>query len=418
MLHFLSHNLSLLKIILLITFLAVKSSAYLNPSKVRLEDVSNYIWRGNVGFGTPNQSFKIQFAFNQDIFFVLGKNISIYGSGYVQKFDPSLSTTYTKEGKEFLWMYTRQYEGAKGPIATDNISLGDSKESAQLEFGVNEIEVFNYFDQADGILGLSPKCFDVCNMTLPVQQILSQYKSQMFTFWSNRPPQQGVSNGSAILTLGEIDKENCADKWVYVPRNQTPNSYAFYVHSVAISGMTFDMKKRKARITDSHGAPSMIVMSSDFIYYVLGQVGGYVKQAGFQALFYAPCNASFPNITLKIGENGIDSVILTKKDYVWEYPTDDHKSQCFLIFSEAKLDDTTSISDYYFNLGNNFMNNHCFSYDLQNDIIGFADALPPKKEKKKVSVMEEQRQLQRQEEIPITQRVQTAHRDPQIHTSY
>ncbi|KAI1706663.1 eukaryotic aspartyl protease domain-containing protein [Ditylenchus destructor] len=295
----------------------------------------------------------------------------------MQSYIFSLSTTFVQEDKEFECI-----PGAGGPVGMDNISLGDSAESARMEFGVDVISQNRYFVEVDGIIGLAPECYSVCNITLPLRQILSQYEKQVFTFWSYRPElayedrhAYTATNGTAIMSFGDVDRENCLDNWVYVPRHGKSKLYIFPIHSLVVNGATFDLKKWNGTISELHG--SFIAASVKLVYFMIGATGGVYNK--HTRMFHVPCDGKFPNITLNIGVNGTESVILTSKDYVGYYvgqfTNDDLSRKCYLKFTDAKNDWD---QDNQLTLSASFLNNHCFSYNLKTDTIGFADSLPPK----------------------------------------
>ncbi|KAI1728140.1 eukaryotic aspartyl protease domain-containing protein [Ditylenchus destructor] len=330
--------------------------------------VDNYEWifRSNISVGTPRQNFLVEVDLWIDSELSLidsNANLSKVSHNIPAKatYNTSASTTYMAiEGNYTSWC-------GYGHLAKDIATLGGVSVNASLGV-VDKLGYWLNLQPIDGTLGLSPREYPTNNISL-LRQVLKELDRPVLSLWCNKT---GHDAGNSLITLGTEDTDNCHSDWAFVPQvgdwYDTHLSFA----SAVIDGesKTLDLN---ATVSVNPSYSAFIFGPNSFKYLIVNASNAVFNTS---IKFYeVNCNISqAPNITLTLGGYDVScdstsrNVIMTGADYI-RYHT--MYKTCFI--SIYGYDDKNAKTNYV-ELPQQFLNNHCLAYNVQNRELGFATA--------------------------------------------
>ncbi|CAD6193851.1 unnamed protein product [Caenorhabditis auriculariae] len=279
------------------------------------------------------------------------------------KFDASKSSTYVKNGRNFIIEYGTG--SAKGFLGQDTVRFGGIGQ-AQLVvpntvFGqATSLAAFFEGQPLDGILGLAFQTIAVDQVTPPFINAINQnlVDQPLFTvFLEHEGDANNVPGG--VYTYGGIDTTNCGPLIAYQPLSSA-TYYQFKMS--AVKAGSYSSNKGWQVISDTGtsllGAPQAVATA-------IGSALGGTWNADY-GVYIIPCAAQIGSIDLTIGSNVYS--IQPKNSIV---PLGDGSSNCILtIFPFNNFGFGPS-----WILGDPFIRQYCNIYDVGNQQVGFAPSL-------------------------------------------
>lgn len=326
-----------------------------------------YDLKGNISVGTPPQKLvvRVDFWYNSDLS-VLGPGLNmtrlIRELPAKHTYNSSLSSTCVDLGQTF------GYENDKsGFLVNDTVSFDQASFSnvsiAVIDNITYEYSQF-YSDPIDGRLGLFPE-ESIYNVSSSfVSQIVSQLDEPIITYVGEN---LHSGNGTAQITIGGKDTQNCGSDWAFAPRTI---SYGYGVNtssfSVALSNGTVYGNiplNGTIYISDWFGRP--VASNEMFNVFLYGAGAVYNKTSG---LFVASCDVSkAANISINLKTNDTTNasiLVLTGDDYI-HY--DKNWNACCV---NMKVDIWSPGRQLI--LGGDFISRRCIAYNAVTDEVGIA----------------------------------------------
>ncbi|KAI1706868.1 eukaryotic aspartyl protease domain-containing protein [Ditylenchus destructor] len=344
------------------------TSHELEPSIVlnRPYNSSYYTYIANVTIGTPAQTFamEIDLWYGTDLC-VLGQNANLskvstrIPSKHV--YYPGNSSSYVDQKGNFS-----DYVCGKGRNASDQLNVDQI--SANVVMGVvDQISYYFKYYPIDGILGLNPSTPDT-NANSLASQLIAGLDTPIMSWWQN---QSRLNTGTAQLTLGGEDTDNCKSNYVYAPQVWSyGGSYGdFRVHltSASVDGKSDSEVGQNTTLT-LYPDQDRIYCTYDF-FYVLTNASNAVYNSTTNA-WHVDCDMTkAKNVILNIGGSGnvtdgsTKQLVLTGADYIHYYAY----GVCIVYAYPYDWYRTVELSYL-------FMNNHCLAYNAKEQTVGFADA--------------------------------------------
>ncbi|GJU97908.1 aspartic proteinase-like protein [Tanacetum coccineum] len=201
---------------------------------VRLKNLMDTQYYGEIGVGTPPQTFTVVFDTGSSNLWVPSSRCYLSMSCYVHpKYSSRMSTTYKRNGKSASIAYGSG--SISGYFSKDNIKVGDLviKDQEFIEATREPGYVF-VAGKFDGILGLGFKEIYVGNDTPVWENMMKQglVKDPLFSFWLNRRANE--KNGGEII-FGGIDPKHHEGNHTFVPVTQK-GYWQFNLEDVLING--------------------------------------------------------------------------------------------------------------------------------------------------------------------------------------
>ncbi|XP_071718312.1 cardosin-F-like [Rutidosis leptorrhynchoides] len=347
---------------------------------VQLKNYKDTQYYGEIGIGTPPQTFTVVFDTGSSNLWVPSTKCLLSISCYVHsKYSSRRSTTYKRNGK----FASIEYGSGSiyGYFSNDSVNIGDLVISDQ-EFieATYEPGVTFMNGKFDGILGLGFKEISVGNATPIWDNMVQQglVKDPLFSIWLNPGANQEV--GGEIV-FGGVDPNHYNGDHTFVPITQK-GYWQFVLEDVLIDGQSSGYCQNGcSAIADSGTSlitgPSAVITeinkaigAKSFASQQLKSKGDSDHSVGAMGDFGEPCAnfSSMPTISFKIG--GKDFV-LSPKEYVVKYGEDDSGSNCISGFMPL---DFPSPQGPLWILGDVFMGSYHTVFDYGNLQVGFAKA--------------------------------------------
>ncbi|KAI1695657.1 eukaryotic aspartyl protease domain-containing protein [Ditylenchus destructor] len=333
----------------------------------RNQDTS-YIYIANVSIGSPAQTFAMEIdLWNIGDLCVIGSNFTISGTFYdpsrhrKQTYEQRNSSTFTGLAGSFQNHFCGSgHSGAdlaKVDMRTANVSMGI----------VDKLSLYIESEPIDGILGLSPTSSFLSPNNL-VTQLLGNLEKPIMTWWQN----QTDYVGTAQVTLGAEDTDNCQSNYVYAP--QVDVDVKFSNWKVHIASASIEGKPDSEASWSKHNFVAIHRIYQHFLSHrSIVRVHQCKRCSLRQHEEPLDCGLRFDkgkNVVFNIGGTGnmTDSstkpLKLTGADYIKYYK---YYDICYLSVYGSKYYTTVELPAQ-------FMNNHCLAYNAKEKSIGFADA--------------------------------------------
>jgi len=284
------------------------------------------------------------------------------------QFDTTKSSTYKKNGKPFQITYGTG--SCSGYIATDKVCLGDL--CVDNGFGVATRLAPFFADQPlDGILGLAFEKLAVDQIKPPVQTMIDNkmLANPWFTVWMTMTHHENETGG--LITLGELDKEHCADKVDWIPLSSA-TYYQIALDGIKVAGKDGQQELVIISPEENLGVQAISDTGTSLIAGPSRQVAEICKKLGGkldpeQGVYLVPCDAANTLPDVVFTTNGKEFPV-TAKNYVLQFSEQDKR--CFLGFQGFP---SSGFGPSWI-LGDCFIREYCQIYDMGGKRLGLAKA--------------------------------------------
>jgi len=314
-----------------------------------IKDYQNAQYYGQVGVGTPAQTFNVIFDTGSANLWVPNSKVGLVGL-LKHKYDHSKSSTYKANGTVFSIMY------GSGPVSgiwsSDAVTFGSDLKIPEQALGEVEnakgLGLAYGIGKFDGILGMG---WDrIClNGTMPPFHSLvntGALADKVFAFYLGNQ-----ADGS--LVLGGTDKAHYTGDFTYVPL-KSEDYWRITLDDLTIGGTS--QTSVNTAIVDS-GTSLLAGPKAD-----VAKIAKAVNATSILGKEYTvDCNADLPDVVFKIGGK---PYTLQKKDYVIQ-----SGSTCLFAFMGI---DVPAPNGPLWILGDVFMRKYYTVFDWGNKQLGFA----------------------------------------------
>jgi len=315
---------------------------------------------GNITIGTPPQQFVVVLDTGSSNLWVTDKTCNNVPCRQKNKFDSSMSSTYTNLNQ--AWTIQYGLGDARGNLGRDNMAFGGVGET-QLAIPMTTFGQANHIsndftdDPSDGILGLAFQSLAVDDVVPPLQNAIAQglLDQPLFTVWlQHKGLTEGMNGG--VFTYGAIDTMNCGALIAYQPLSSA-TYWQFRMETIGVgsysSSAGWDVISDTG--TSFIGGPSSVIRGlANAVNAVYHSTDEY---------YTVDCNANAGDVMIKIGDNMYN---INPVNYI------------------TQADETTCYFDFFpfdfggfgpsWILGDPFIRQYCNIYDIGNQQIGFAPA--------------------------------------------
>jgi hypothetical protein len=348
---------------------------------VPLLDYYQWMLLGNITIGSPAQTFLVAFD-------IWDSDLSVIDVNAVSNATWTSNATYYLSQKNLFnttASLTAQLSngnmtndwGDNGAIVNDNINIGGLSLNANIG-DLTTLKSFLMWYRFDGLLGLSPKPSNNTGLTNLLKQLSGSLAMPVLTMHVNRSSDYNWRHGrfanttDAEIVLGTNSLPQCDNNnWAPIQLNpQSVDQYApFIINATSISSKmpgcnSFSKLNQPVWFVDyfypmivSYQVEELFVQASgavfdqDSAWYTVGDVS----------------NATAVNITLNDGS----VLTLNPQDYIVAYDNVNY----LYVYGYYNEDDD-SFSDYPIFIGQQWLNNHCISYNVNVNTLSITDALP------------------------------------------
>jgi saccharopepsin len=333
-------------------------------TNIPLNNFMNAQYYGEIGIGTPEQTFTVVFDTGSSNLWVPSTHCRSIACFLHKKYDSTLSDTYVKNGTDFSIQYG---SGAlEGFISHDTLTLGDLVIKNQ-GFAESTKEPGLTFAMArfDGILGLGYDTISVQHVVPPFFNAIHQglVKEPVIGVWLNKA--EGSEDDGGSITFGGIDKSHIDGEITYSPVIRK-GYWEVELEDVTMNGEKIGIKTRRAAIDTGTSLFAIPTEEADIINKRIGAV----KQNQGQYMVDCSTLDSLPNLDLVF--NG-RTFTLTPRQYVLEVGGGlfGGESQCISGFMGI---DIPAPAGPLWIVGDVFLRIYYTIYDLGNNRVGFAKA--------------------------------------------
>jgi len=323
-----------------------------------LKDYHDAAYVGTVGLGSPAQMLDVLIDTSSANLWVVDstcRSAPCNGTGtyHKKKFNSDQSSTYNRDGQPWGLQYGTWY--VSGFQAVDRLNLASLTYATQ-KFGLCTAADDDFQGQQyEGILGLGWPSIAQNRVVPPMQNILPQLDSPLFTVWlAKRGHISGGLPGGQV-TYGQLDNTHC-EAPRYVPVVQQ-NFWTYDIQGVSLGtfSMTVPTIAYSTTSTILIGGPSSamvnIVRTTGALYDI------------FLDLITINCNATLPNFVVTIAGNQYP---IPPSQYMLDVGLP--QGRCALGFFE--WDGVGFGPTWVF--GDSFMRQYCHVHDIGGARLGFA----------------------------------------------
>jgi hypothetical protein len=332
---------------------------------------------GNITIGSPAQTFAVAFDIWDSDLSVIDVNANVTWAGnssyYLSKKN-LFNTTASQTAQVSNGNMTNDW-GDNGTIVNDNINIGGL--SLNVNIGdLTSLSSWLPFYRLDGLLGLSPKPSNNTGLTNLLKQISGSLAMPVLTMHVNRSYENRwlANDTDAEIVLGTNSLPQCNNNnWTPILLNAPSIEHPIYAPFVAtatsisssLSGCNSFVKLNQPVWFADFFYPLIISYQVEELFVKAS--GAVFNQTSGWYTVPSMTNATSVNITLADGsvltfnpqdyivsKNGINNL------YVWGYYNEDD----------------TSYADYPIFIGQQWLNNHCISYNANVNTLSITDALP------------------------------------------
>jgi len=339
-------------------------------SPIPLAYNTTWLLIGNITIGTPPQTLQVAFDLYEEDLYVTDVNAVLYNpwtsssssaenTPVVPRFDSSASTTYLATNQNFS-----EWGHISGKFASDIVNLGGL--DVNLTFGdANQIAYYIDTLPIAGFFGLSLHS-SYNNVSNVLRQLLPSLNKPIVALNSR--------NGSAEVAFGTDSLDTCATNWQYVPyTNKTVyGEMGFHLSAVStnLNGCQNTVKVNHSIILEA-SYYTTIYTSYQVLELFVQASGAYYNNSAYG--YQVPCDqvANSANVSLTIGD-GTQTIVLSPFDYISQ---NSYYNACYLSVHAYYDENNSYNSQNTIYLGQNFLNNHCLAFNLQDQTVGFANVL-------------------------------------------
>jgi len=334
-------------------------------TNVPLNNFLNAQYYGEIGLGTPEQTFTVVFDTGSSNLWVPSTHCRSIACFLHRKYNSKLSETYVKNGTDFAIQYgTGALEGF---ISHDKLTLGDLViENQGFAESTKEPGLTFAMARFDGILGLGYDTISVQGVVPPFFNAIDQglVQEPVIGVWLNKVEGREDSEGGSI-TFGGIDMKHIDGEITYSPVIRK-GYWEVELEDVTMDGQKIGVTTRRAAIDTGTSLFAIPTEEADIINKRIGAV----KQSSGQYMVDCETLDELPNIELKF--NG-RSFSLTPQQYVLEVGGGlfGGGNQCISGFMGI---DIPAPAGPLWIVGDVFLRIYYTIYDLGNNRVGFAKA--------------------------------------------
>jgi len=343
-----------------------------HSSTLPLEDYYQYVLIGNVSVGTPAQTLRLGFDFYSQDLYVIGKGADVdeseeVGEASKNQYDSSASTTYTPDATNRSFSAVNHY--ATGVAVSDIVNLAGL--SVNLTFG--DISTVGSIVSAlplDGFIGLRDT-LSYNNISNVLQQLVGSLDEPVITYHTNRSYSNYNDTHQAEVVFGSKSVDFCQDDWVI---SNAPANKSVYQSktSFRLSSIGANVGGCQSSLASNH---SLVLYNYFYPLYVSYQALELFVQASgatFNTSTYGyelPCEQVANAYSVQFNVDAGQTLTITPADYIIQY-----NNKCSLYVSASYDEHNPRYNSYDIILGQQFLNNHCLSYNIQDQTVGLATA--------------------------------------------
>jgi cathepsin D len=338
--------------------LVLQPSQERSTAAIPLIDSLNTQYDGQIGLGTPEQTFDILFDTGSSDLWVMnaGSTCTHCNKSFpYNKYDHSQSSTYSANGTQWTIYYGKG--NATGYLSNDILTIGGL--STYVVFG--ECTSTDSPGFADGILGLAYRSISSEGVRPPLYVLYQNglLDGFMFSMYLQTFPD---STKQGELLLGGIDHSYYTGELFYTPIID----HEWYVISVTGGIQVKGTAHASAKIAIVDSGTSFLVGPVNDINAIIQAIGGSYYGYG---LYTVSCNTQYPNLFVHVGDaNRYQLLKITYNSYVINFG-----GICILAMQGADFTDDNGNAMWI--LGDVFMREWYTVFDLGNSSLGFGAAV-------------------------------------------
>lgn len=326
--------------------------------EVKIHNYMDAQYYGDIGIGTPVQTFGVVFDTGSSNLWVPSKECRLSPACYVHKhFDAAQSSTYKANGTKFNITYGSG--GVVGFVGQDTVDFAGLKAENALFGQITKLEGVSFLaSKFDGILGMAWSTISVEGMPLIFDLLVKQGKVEgnSFSFYLTKKAGQ---DGSALV-LGGVNSKYYTGDFKYYPLSAT-DYWRVEMTDVIFNGTSYKVGSKLTGIIDT--GTSVIVGPSKVVDDMTKGFGpGKEKQVDCNTL------PSLPNLEFKFGN---DSYVLKPEDYILQVQ---ELGQTICIVGIMGMDLPPQLGEAFI-IGDSFIKTFYTHFDVENKRVGFARAI-------------------------------------------
>jgi len=358
----------------------VSLNVFLGTTAVPLLDYYQYWLIGNITIGSPAQTFAVAFDIWDSDLVVMDANANVTNSRnstYTLSKKNTFNTTASLTAQVSNGNMTSDWRD-NGVIVNDNINIGGLSLNADLG-DLTTVNSWLPWYAMDGILGLSPKPSNNTGLNNLLKQISGSLAMPVLTMHVNRSyDYNSYINGrfanttDAEIVLGTNSLPQCNNNnWTPIQLNtQSVDQWApFIVNATSVSSSmtgcsTLVKLNQPVWFVDFF---SVMVVSYQVEELFVKASGAVFDSSSGWYTVPSMSNATSVNITLADGS----VLTLNPQDYIVAY-----SGINYLYVWGYYNEDYTNYASYPVFIGQQWLNNHCISYNINVNTLSITDALP------------------------------------------
>lgn len=335
--------------------------------KVALKDFMDAQYYGEIGLGSPPQSFSVVFDTGSANLWVPSAKCKGFNLPCLlhHKYNSRRSNTYVADGTPFAIKYGSG--SMAGFVSRDTLHIGGLEiKNVTFAEATSEPGVAFIMSKFDGILGLAFSAISVDGMVPAFDAMVSQglLPSPQFSFWLSKD--QSASPGGVML-LGGADPAYYTGDLHYVPLSRKAY-WQFDLDGLAVDGKP--LVTQGSAIADT--GTSLLVGPTADVKKLAAALG--LPETGMGGQYSIKCNQidKLPPLTFKIAGKDFE---LTGDDYVLKV---DAFGQSACLLGIMAMDVPPPAGPLWI-LGDVFLSKYFTLFDAGNARVGFATAVahPP-----------------------------------------
>jgi len=332
------------------------------------EPLTNYLdaqYYGDIGIGTPPQTFTVVFDTGSSNLWVPSKSCNLldFACRTHNRYDSKASSTYVKNGTSFAIQYGSG--SLEGFISQDTVTVaGLVVKNVLFAEATKQPGISFIAAKFDGILGMGWPSISVNHIPTVFEDMVSQglVPSPVFGFYLSRNENSTV--GGELL-LGGTDPNHFVGNLTYIPLS-AETYWQFKMDGIKLNGQTTAFCQGGCNAIADTGT-SLIAGPTEQVNKLNEQLGATKLAIVNEYTFDCSTINSLPPISFTIG--GMD-FNLTGPEYVLDVS---QGGQTLCVSGFMGIDLPTKVGPLWI-LGDVFIGNYYTEFDIANKRLGFAHA--------------------------------------------